>query len=146
MKSLLLLLLGILLSACTMNPNDSQYHQQSEDKNGTRLITHDRAQKDYDRYLYNNFDDPEKTNQNPNFISLTEGSENNQADVRKAVQVIEKYTNYEPSSVWINGNDMWVSVQAPDSVSTRQREKDRTRLYELLTKAIPTYDIHVNIK
>jgi hypothetical protein len=144
MRRLLPLLFGILLSACTMNPTDSQYHAQSEDKNGTRLLTHNRTQKDYDR-LYNHFDDPEKTNQNPNFVSLADGSENDRADVRKAIQVIEQHTNYQTDSIWMNGNDMWVTVHAPQRVSKQQREKDRIRLYELLTKAIPTYDIHVRI-
>lgn len=143
MKRLLPLLFGILLSACTMNPTDSQYHAQSEDKNGTKLLTN-RTPKDYDR-LYNHFDDPEKTNQNPNFISLADSSGNDRADIRKAVQVIEKYTNYQPDSIWMNGNDMWVTVHAPQHVSKHQREKDRIRLYKLLTKAIPTYDIHVRI-
>ncbi|EZP75328.1 hypothetical protein H839_17548 [Parageobacillus genomosp. 1] len=145
MRSTLLLGFVLLLSACSLNPDHPSYHQQSEDRNGTRLITDDKAQSDYDRYLYNNFDDPEKTRQNPNFISITEGSENNRADVRKAAQVIETYTDYEPGSIWMNGNDMYVTVHVPSTMPEEKRQKEQRRIHKLLTKAIPTYDIHVRL-
>lgn len=144
MKKVLPLLFGVLLSACALNPTDSQYHAQKEDQNGRKLMTGDRAKPNYDR-MYNHFDDPENTNQNPNFISLTDGSENNRADVRKAVQVVEKYTNYEAGSVWMNGADMWITVHARNRLSNEQRQKDQARLQQLLTKAITTYRVHVRI-
>lgn len=144
MKRLLLLFFAVFLAACTMNPTDSQYHAQSEDRNGKNLMTANEARPNYDR-IYNHFDSPEKTNQNPNFISLTDGSANDHAIVRKAVQVVEQYTNYRAQSVWMNGNDMWVTVHVPRDMSNEQKRKDRTRLYELLAKAIPTYDIHVRM-
>lgn len=128
-----------------MNPNHASYHEQSEDKNGTKLMTDDKAKSDYDRYLYNNFDDPEKTRQNPNFINTTDNSGNDRADVRKAVQVIETYTDYKPGSVWMNGNDMYVTVHVPSSMSEEKRQKEQKRIHQLLTKAIPTYDIHVRL-
>jgi hypothetical protein len=145
MRRTLLLGFVLLLSACSLNPDHPSYHQQSEDRNGTRLITDDKAQSDYDRYLYNNFDDPEKTRQNPNFISITEGSENNRTDVRKAAQVIETYTDYEPGSIWMNGNNMYVTVQVPSTMPEEKRQKEQRRIHKLLTKAIPTYDIHVRL-
>ncbi|MBB5324016.1 maltodextrin utilization protein YvdJ [Anoxybacillus tepidamans] len=144
MKRLLLLFFAVFLAACTMNPTDSQYHAQSEDRHGKNLMTANEARPSYDR-IYNHFADPEKTNQNPNFISLTDGSANDRALVQKAVQVVEQYKNYRAGSVWMNGNDMWVTVHAPRDRSYQQRQKDQTRLYELLTKAIPTYDIHVRL-
>jgi hypothetical protein len=144
MRSLLLLGFAIVLSACSMNPNHS-YHQQSEDKNGTKLITDDKAQSDYDRYLYNNFDDPEKTRQNPNFISIADGSGNDRANVRKAVQVIETNTNYELGSVWMNGDKMYVTVHVPSSMSEEKRQTEQKRIHQLLTKAIPAYDIYVRL-
>jgi hypothetical protein len=145
MRSILLLGFVLLLSACSLNPDHPSYRQQSVDRNGTRLITENKAQSDYDRYLYNNFDDPEKTRQNPNFISITDGSENHRADIRKAVQVIETYTDYRPGSIWMNGSDMYVTVHVPSSLTAEQREKERKRIHKLLTKAIPTYDIHVRL-
>ncbi|WP_232223871.1 hypothetical protein [Anoxybacteroides tepidamans] len=144
MKYVLPLLFAIVLSACTINPTDSQYHAQNEDKNGRKLMTGNEAKPNYDR-IYNHFDDPEKTNQNPNFIGITHGSETNRADVRKAVQVVRKYTNYEPGSVWINGNDMWVTVHTRRNMSDSQREKEQARLYKLLTKSIPNYNMRVRI-
>lgn len=144
MKKILPLLFAVMLGACSVNPDDSQYHAQSEDRNGRNLMTGNEAKPNYDR-IYNHFDDPEKTNQNPNFIGLTDGSETNRADVRQAVQVVRKYTNYEPGSVWMNGNDMWVTVHARRAMSDRQREKEQNRLYKLLTKAIPNYNIRVRI-
>jgi hypothetical protein len=145
MRNLLLLGFAIVLSACSMNPNHASYHEQSEDKNGTKLMTDDKAKSDYDRYLYNNFDDPEKTRQNPNFINTTDNSGNDRADVGKAVQVIETYTDYKPGSVWMNGNDMYVTVHVPSSMSEEKRQKEQKRIHQLLTKAIPTYDIHVRL-
>ena len=145
MKTLLPLLAFLLLSACTMNPTDSQYHQQSEDRDGSNLMTGEGKGKDPDIFLYNRFDDPEKTNQNPNFISLREGSANHRADVKKIVQEIEAYTDYEPGSVWINGNDVWVTVHAKKERTKEQTEKDREKIYKRLTRAMPRYDIHLNI-
>ncbi|MCL6586452.1 MAG: hypothetical protein K6T72_08070 [Anoxybacillus sp.] len=140
----LFLVFPLFLAACTLNPTDSQYHAQNEDRNGRKLMTANEARPDVDR-IYNHFDDPEKTNQNPNFISLTDGSANDRAVVQKAVQVVKQYKNYRAQSVWMNGSDMWVTVDAPPNRSSHQRQTDRTKLYELLTKAIPTYNIHVRL-
>ncbi|GGJ74130.1 hypothetical protein GGR02_000620 [Anoxybacillus voinovskiensis] len=144
MKRLLLLFFSLFLAACTLNPTDSQYHAQREDRNGRNLMNANEARPNVGR-MYNHFDDPEKTNQNPNFISLTDGSANDRAVVQKAVQVVEQYKHYRAQSVWMNGSDMWVTVDAPRSRSYRQRQTDQTKLYELLTKAIPTYNIHVRL-
>jgi len=145
MKSLLPLVIFFFLAACTMNPTGSQYHQQSEDRDGTNLATGEEKRKDPDISLYNRFDDPEKTNQNPNFISLREGSANHRADVNKIVQVIETYTDYEPGSIWINGNDVWVTVHAKKERTEEQTKKDREKIYKRLTRAMPRYDIHLNM-
>jgi hypothetical protein len=149
MRTLLPFFIFVFLSACAVNPNRSDYEEHSLDKDGTRLMTYDKDDQAYKRYLskdfYNDFDNPEKTNQNPNFISLTEGSTNDRADVNKIAQVIEEYTNYEPGSIWLNGNDAWVTVHAPHRLSKQEKEKDRERIYKLLAKAMPRYDIHVNM-
>ncbi|MED3783427.1 hypothetical protein [Geobacillus stearothermophilus] len=100
---------------------------------------------DADRDLYNNFDDPEKTRQNPNFISLTEGSENQRADTRKAMQLIERHTDYRPVSVWFHGGNMYVTVDVPDELSAAERRREASRIDKLLTKAIPTYEIVVRL-
>jgi hypothetical protein len=150
MRTLLPFFIFVFLSACSANPNDSGYHEHSFDKNGTRLMTYDdKDSKAYNRYLnkdfYNDFATPEKTNQNPNFISLTEGSANNRADVNKIAEVIEKYTGYRPGSIWINGRDAWVTVHATKNVSQEQREKDRDKIYKTLVRAMPRYQIHLNM-
>lgn len=140
----LLLVFPLFLAACTLNPTDSQYHVQNEDRNGRNLMTANEARPNVDR-MYNHFADPEKTNENPNFLSLTDGSANDRAVIEKAVQVVERYKNYRAQSVWMNGSDMWVTVDAPRGRAASERQTDRTKLYELLTKAIPTYNIHVRI-
>jgi hypothetical protein len=149
MRTLLPFFIFVLLSACAVNPNHSDYEENSLDKDGTRLMTYDKDDQAYKRYLskdfYNDFANPEKTNQNPNFISLTEGSANNRADVNKIAQVIEKYTDYRPGSIWINGRDAWVTVHATKNVSQEQREKDRDKIYKTLTRAMPRYQIHLNM-
>ncbi|RAK20463.1 hypothetical protein B0I26_104115 [Anoxybacillus vitaminiphilus] len=149
MRTLLPFFVFILLSACAVNPNRSDYEAQSLDKDGTKLMTYDKDNKAYRRYLeedfYNDFAAPEKTNQNPNFISLTEGSANNRADVNQIAQAIEKYTDYRPGSIWLNGRDAWVTVHATKNVSRKQREKDRDKIYKTLTRAMPRYHIHLNM-
>jgi hypothetical protein len=149
MRTLLPFFIFVFLSACAVNPNDSDYHEHSFDKNGTKLMTYDKDDKAYQRFLYkdfyNDFAAPEKTNQNPNFISLTEGSANNRADVNKIAQVIEQYTDYRPGPIWINGRDAWVTVHATKNVSQEQREKDRDKIYKTLTRAMPRYRIHLNM-
>ncbi|ATA61683.1 hypothetical protein GS458_3257 [Geobacillus stearothermophilus] len=145
MKRIWLLGVVLLLSACSLNPDHPSYRQQSEDKNGTRLMTDGRPKIDADRDLYNNFDDPEKTRQNPNFISLTEGSENQRADTRKAMQLIERHTDYRPVSVWFHGGNMYVTVDVPDELSAAERRREVSRIDKLLTKAIPTYEIVVRL-
>jgi hypothetical protein len=150
MRTLLPFFIFVFLSACALNPNPSGYEEQSLDRDGTKLMTYDdKDNRAYKRYLskdfYNDFASPEKTNQNPNFISLTEGSANNRADVNKMAQVIEQYPNYEPGSIWLNGNDAWVTVHAVKSVSKEQQKKDRKEIYKALTQAVPRYYIHLNM-
>jgi hypothetical protein len=145
MKRIWLLGFALLLSACSLNPDQSSYRQQSEDKNGTQLMTDGRPKTDADRDLYNNFDDPEKTRQNPNFISLAEGSENQRVNTRKAVQLIERYTDYRVNSIWFHGDNLYVTVNVPDTLSAKERQREASRIDELLTKAIPTYEIIVRL-
>ncbi|OQP06668.1 hypothetical protein B1690_07235 [Geobacillus sp. 46C-IIa] len=145
MKRIWLLGVALLLSACSLAPDHPSYRQQSEDKNGTRLMTDERPKIDADRDLYNNFDDPEKTRQNPNFISLTEGSENQRADQRKAAQLIERHTDYSADSIWFHGGNMYVTVDVPETLSAEERQREARRIDKLLTKAIPTYEIIVRV-
>ncbi|QIZ66109.1 hypothetical protein [Geobacillus subterraneus] len=145
MKRIWLLGIALLLSACSLTPDHSSYRQQSEDKNGTRLMTDERPKIDADHDLYNNFDDPEKTRQNPNFISLTEGSENQRADTRKAAQLIERHTDYRADSIWFHGSNMYVTVDVPETLSAEERQREASRIDKLLTKAIPTYEIIVRV-
>jgi len=145
MKRIWLLGMALLLSACSLAPDHPSYRQQSEDKNGTRLMTDGRSKMDVDRDLYNNFDDPEKTGQNPNFISLTEGSENQRADTQKAKQLVERYTDYRVNSIWFHGGNMYVTVDVPETLSAEKRRREASRIDKLLTKAIPTYEIIVRL-
>ncbi|BBW97889.1 hypothetical protein ACPVTF_18320 [Geobacillus icigianus] len=145
MKRIGLLGCALLLSACSLRPDHPSYRQQSEDKNGARLMTEERPNIDADRDLYNRFDDPEKTRQNPNFISLTEGSENQRADLRKAVQLIERHTDDRVDSIWFHGSNLYVTVDAPDTLSAKERQHEARRIDQLLTKAIPTYEIIVRV-
>ncbi|ADU95812.1 hypothetical protein [Geobacillus sp. Y412MC52] len=145
MRRIWLLGMIFLLSACSLAPDHPSYRQQSEDKNGARLMTDGRPKIDADRDLYNNFDDPENVRQNPNFISLTEGSENQHADTRKAAQLIERYTDYHADSIWFHGGNMYVTVDAPEELSDEERQREAQRIDKLLTKAIPTYEIIVRV-
>ncbi|MCA1032120.1 hypothetical protein LCL95_13875 [Bacillus timonensis] len=135
-------ILLLLLSACSWNPND-EYHAQEEDKNGTKLMTN---KDDKDFYKHNLDDQDYTTNQNPNFIDLTEDRLDIGDDQAKIVDVIETYTNYEPGAVIVNGQEVWVTVHTDKDFSKEEEKAARKALHKRLIKAMPRYEIHVKIE
>jgi hypothetical protein len=145
LKSLLPLMISLLiLAACSWNPN-GEYHAQREDIDGTKLMTYDRDKGFYDRNLKDEqftYD----TNQNPNFVDLAENRPDIGDDQDKFREVVDKYTEFEPGSVIINGNDAWVTVWSKRNLSEKEKVKLTKDLRYHLMKAMPRYDIHINIR
>ncbi|WP_409252262.1 hypothetical protein V1502_19555 [Bacillus sp. SCS-153A] len=139
-KILSLFALTILVTACGVQDGDNLY-VQDEDQNGRRFVNNDLNDVDTNQ----NIDQPMETNQNPNFIDLSETQPNTGTDVNKAREVIEEYTDYEADEVWINGQQMWVTAHTREELSQDRREKEEADLRKRLTRALPRYKINVKI-
>ncbi|MBD8071356.1 hypothetical protein [Bacillus sp. PS06] len=112
-----LLTLSLVLSGCNGNAND-QYRVQDED-------------------YY--------TNQNPNFIDLTENRPDIGDDQDKFVETIEEFTDYRPGSVFVSGANAYVTVHTTESLSEEEKQKEEKKLHKTLRKAMPRYHIRVTI-
>ncbi|RIW36147.1 hypothetical protein D3H55_06730 [Bacillus salacetis] len=140
-KVLSLLSLTILLTACGAQEKDNLY-VQDEDQGGRRFVNNDLTDVDTNQ----NVDQPMETNQNPNFIDLSETQPNKGTDVDKAREVIDVYTDYEPGQVWVNGEQMWVTAYTHDELSQDKRDDKEAELRKRLTRALPRYKINVKIQ
>jgi hypothetical protein len=140
-KVLSLFALTILLTACGAQDGDNLY-VQDEDQNGRRFVNNDLTDVDTNQ----NVDQPMETNQNPNFIDLSETQPNKGTDVNKTREVIEEYTDYEAGQVWVNGEQMWVTAYTHDEMSQDRRTEEEAELRKRLTKAMPRYKINVKIQ
>jgi regulatory protein YycH of two-component signal transduction system YycFG len=94
------------------------------------------------------------TNQNPNFLNLrgtrngnvAGNSQSHSKDVSKARQVIRDTHEFtDNNSVWINGSQMYVTVNKKGQLSGRQRLDAENRLYKKLRLALPRYTIKVTV-
>ncbi|MFD1735158.1 hypothetical protein ACFSCX_01145 [Bacillus salitolerans] len=134
----LLFLIGLLgLSACSQV-------ETTEDKSGADLMTTGGDEKNgfYERDL----DDTRyNTNQNPNFIDLTESRPNLGTDQDKIRDVINTFPEVTPGSVYVVGTDAWVTVHSTKKFSEEDRDQLRHKLLKDITKAMPRYHIHIRI-
>ncbi|QQZ09227.1 hypothetical protein [Heyndrickxia vini] len=88
------------------------------------------------------------TDQNPNMIDLrqkdpaiTVGT-----DVDKAKYVVKRYKNYYDPTVWVNGNNMWVTAHTGNRLTAKERMKEEAKIHKKLIQALPRYDINVKIE
>ncbi|GIN40297.1 hypothetical protein [Heyndrickxia oleronia] len=88
-----------------------------------------------------------QTNENPNMIDLKKGDPQPTvgSEVDKAKDVVRSQKGYVPSSVWINGNNMWVNVHTNKRLTHHERMKEESKLHKKLIQALPKYDINVKI-
>ncbi|WP_421382106.1 hypothetical protein ACOJQI_21900 [Bacillus salacetis] len=140
-KVISLFALTILLTACGAQDGDNLY-VQDEDQNGRRFVNNDLTDVDTNQ----NVDQPMETNQNPNFIDLSETQPNIGTDVNKTREVIEEYTDYEAGQVWVNGEQMWVTAYTRDEMSQDRRDEEEAKLRKRLIRAMPRYKINVKIQ
>jgi hypothetical protein len=66
-------------------------------------------------------------------------------DINKAKNVVRSIPGYTPRSIWINGNQMWVTVRTNKNLSNHAKLKEAARIQEKLVQAIPRYDMNVKI-
>lgn len=141
MRSILLFCIGFLVAMSAACSNV----QTNEDANGARLMKYD-DNKDgfYQRDL--EADEEFIPNQSPNnYINVTESRPNIGTDQDKIREVIQMHKDVTPGSVFINGQDAYVTVHATKSYNEKNRDKIRHKLLKDITKAVPRYHVHVRV-
>lgn len=91
--------------------------------------------------------DRDMTMQNPNLGTGT-GNERGShigIDVDKARQVVGRTKGYRPGSVYTEGSSMWVTVYKKGIKNEQARLKARAQMHKRLVRALPRYDIDVNV-
>jgi hypothetical protein len=131
-------LLFVCLAGCG-NEKSSLYHQ-NEDQAGTSFVNNKGGP------VENEVNDRDEmdTYQNPNFLDLSSRESKMGTDVSKAKDVVEMYTDYQPGPVWINGQEMKVTVYTKKG---EQPTKEKVAaVQKRLTAALPTYFIDVKME
>lgn len=141
MRSILLFCIGLLVA---MSAGCSNV-QTNEDANGARLMKYDDNKSGfYQRDL--EADEEFIPNQSPNnYINVTESRPNIGTDKDKIREVIQMHKDVTPGSVFINGQDAYVTVHATKSFNEENRDKIRHKLLKDITKAVPRYHVHVRV-
>lgn len=138
-------LLLILITGCRQNAADGWIYGQN-DKDGARLITSrkEALQKidiDNDPRM-----DRTMSDQNPNFVNFSGNRNDIGKDVEMARQVVKQTKEFEPGPIWVNGEDMWVTVYKKGMLSERDQMDAQSRIHKMLLKALPRYDIEVRVR
>ncbi|NRG44362.1 hypothetical protein [Bacillus sp. CRN 9] len=85
--------------------------------------------------------------QNPNLLNTNGDKVSERSDIGKARGVIEKFTDYEPGAIWIDGEQMNVTVYTQHKFnSDEERNKAKGALQKKLVRAVPTYYVDVKIR
>ncbi|WP_338752016.1 hypothetical protein [Bacillus sp. FJAT-52991] len=136
---LMAILLTFALGAC----GDKEASQESWDENqhGNDFAPDNLTQTRADEAKQ---DVPINTNQNPNFLDLSSDQPTRGTDIDHARDVIRRFTPYEPGSVWINGNNMQVTVH--EKQGRHYTDAEAREAYEKLVAALSRYKIDMNIK
>ncbi|MFD2446794.1 hypothetical protein ACFSO7_22910 [Bacillus sp. CGMCC 1.16607] len=89
------------------------------------------------------------TDQNPNLLNLNtdeNNSTNSQGkDINQARKVIQKSNEFEDGSIWINGDNMHITVYPNGRLSGNELKDAKSKLHKNLMRAVPSYYIHLNI-
>ena len=86
------------------------------------------------------------SDQNPNLPNTDNQNRHNfSQDVQQAKDVISA-KGYEPGQIWINGGNMSVTVHHDGELSKKERENAEKALKKNLTRALPRYEINVDMK
>ncbi|MBD1379681.1 hypothetical protein [Metabacillus arenae] len=145
MKKIFVYLLSALiltLTACSWSPTGQQIPQE-EDKNGTNLMNSGQKETGYQRELD---DERTNTNQNPNFIDLSESRPNLDTDKDKVGEALKDYDYLELGPVLINGKNARVTVYSEKNLSQKEMKKLEKELHDKMVNALPRYRIQVNVE
>ncbi|WP_078378602.1 hypothetical protein [Sutcliffiella halmapala] len=136
---LVLVVCSFFVSGCTAEPRTNQ----REDINGTRLIgTHGDTgfyKRDLDSEDYN-------TNQNPNFLDLTENRLDYGDDQDKFAEVITMNSDLQPGRVYITGDTARVTAYHDGTLSKEEKSKLKKHLAKKFVDVTPRYRVKLTIK
>ncbi|WP_404446164.1 hypothetical protein LG307_20895 [Sutcliffiella horikoshii] len=138
---LLLVICSFFVSGCS----GEQRFGADEDFDGERLIgvKNDEKEGFYDRDLDS---EDYNTNQNPNFLDLSESRPDYGDDQNKFAEVIELNSDLEPDSVYITGDTARVTAIAPSGISKEEKKRVHKKLKEKFLEVMPRYHVHLTIK
>lgn len=137
--SLLLVLITMVATGCNNNANVQGGYDLDEDRAGRDFVTN-RPDNRVDGSRGRTMSD-----QNPNLLNTGGGRGNNRADIDMAREVVQQTDKFTPSTVWINGNYMWVTVYKKGTMTDREKIDAESEVHKNLTKALPRYDIEVRV-
>lgn len=136
------LFFAVLGSGCAQHNAESIY-DKDEDRAGTDI---NRENDGVRRGNGNQDNGMTMTDQNPNLLNTDNQNRHSfSMDVQKAKDVISD-AGYEPGSIWINGGEMNVTARLQGLVTRKDREDAQKILQNRLSKALPRYDVKVNIE
>jgi hypothetical protein len=138
MKLLLLCSTILLISGCSQV-------QTTEDKNGLKLMGADGGKDGfYERDLRDESVFPPNQS-STNYIDVNETRPTLGTDVDKIRGVVETFDNVTPGSVFLNGDNAYVTVHSNKKYSEEERDELRHQLLHDITKAVPRFHIHVRV-
>lgn len=147
-KLLMMLIFGmVIVSGCGQDNTESTY-DNNQDTAGQDLTTNDNGVRGGDgpNFARDQDDDMTLSDQNPNLPNTDNQNRHNfSQDVQKAKEVISS-EGLEPGQIWINGGAMNVTAHPEDRLSKKERESAENSLKKNLTKALPRYEINVDIE
>ncbi|WP_456277428.1 hypothetical protein [Bacillus sp. AK128] len=136
-KLLLFLSVVLLVSGCSNV-------KTAEDQNGLKLMTYERANDTGDEDPLGDGAFP--PNQSPvNYYDATAPRPDFGTDTDKIRDVVDNHDGVTPGSVFINGDNAYVTVHSNKSYSKDEKDKLRHKLLHDITKAMPRYHIHVRV-
>lgn len=134
-----------MVSGCTQDNTESLY-DKNQDSAGQDLTTNDNGKHEGGDFVNEDDDDMTMTDQNPNLLNTdNENHLNFSMDVQKAKEVISA-EGYEPDGIWINGGTMSVTANHDGRMSKDEKASAVKSLEEKLTRALPRYEINVDMK
>ena len=138
---LLLVVCSFFISGCSQE----QRFGAREDFDGERLIG---VKNDEQEGFYKRDLDTEdyNTNQNPNFLDLSEDRLDYGDDQNKFVEVIELNSDLEPGPVYITGDTARVTAYAPSGISKKEKKRVHKELKEKFLEVTPRYHVKLTIK
>ncbi|WP_077215080.1 hypothetical protein [Bacillus dakarensis] len=136
MKKLYFMVILSLFVVAGCNQNEAGMDGQENWEPETTLLGNQQSGEDRGRTM---------SDQNPNLRNFNGNVNNQQADIEKARETIEMTNEYVSESIWVNGNDMFVTVSKKGGMTQAERKDNEEHLRQMLTQAVPRYRIDVEI-